>query len=275
MFRTIRQAAVQWSNDRASLYGAAVAYYTLFSLAPLLIIAIAVIGLVFGEDAVEGRLVSQLTEFVGIESAQAIQSIIQQTRHPSANWWAFGIGAGLLLFTALGLFQQIRTALHLIWKLPPDPRDGVIRGTIRDYFLALAMIGVSVMFVLLLLISASVVTIGIEFFGRFLPGDSTGWQAANIALLFVLLTLVMVMTYRILSDGRIPYRCLWGGSALAAMLFVAGRWLFGFYLAHTSLTSTYGAASSVVVFLVWVYYMAQAFFFGAEVVQVKAQKLQR
>ncbi len=279
MFRTIHQAALQWQKDRASFLGAAVAYYTLFSIAPLSIIAIAVVGLVFGEDAVEQRLVTQLSDYTGEEAARGIQTLVQNTRHSTTNWWAFGIGVGLLLFMALSLFQQIRTALHLIWKLPPDPKDTLIRGTVKDYLLALAMIGVSVMFVIALFLSTTVITVGIEIWGQdlirnlHLPGDLDQWRLANLGVMFVLLTILVMFTYRILSDGRLPYRSLWGGAALAAMMFIAGKWLFGFYLANASLASTYGAASSVVVFLVWVYYTAQTFFFGAEVVQVKAQKL--
>jgi membrane protein len=274
MFRTIRQAAVQWQSDRASFLGAAVAYYTLFSIAPLLIIAIAVVGLVYGEDAVEGRLVNDLSDYVGDDSASTIQTIIQQTRHPRSNWWAFAVGASLLIVMALGLFQQIRTALHQIWKLPPPPSESLIHSTIKDYVLAFAMICVSVLFVLLVLLSTTVTTIIIEVWGHFLPGELADWRLANIGVTFVLITLLLVMTYRILSDRRLPYGCLWGGAALAAILFISGKWLFGVYLAHASLATTYGAASSVVVFLVWVYYTAQVFFFGAEVVQVKAQKLQ-
>lgn len=273
MFRTIRQAAVQWQSDRASVLGAAVAYYTLFSVAPLLIITIAIAGIAFGRDAVEGRLVTSLTDYVGAESADAIQTMIRQTRHPQTNWWAFAIGVGLLLFMALSLFQQLRTALHLIWKLPPDPQDGLVRGTIKEYLRALAMIGISVLFVVLLLIGTTLVTIGIEIWGDFLPGDVAVWRVGNIGMMFVLVTVLLAMTYRILSDGRMPYRCLWGGSALAALLFISGKWLFSIYLAHTTLATTYGAAGSVVVFLVWVYYTAQTVFFGAEVVQVKAQQL--
>jgi membrane protein len=274
MFRTIRQAAVQWQSDRASLLGAAVAYYTLFSFAPLLIITIAVAGIAFGQDAVEGRLVGYLTDYIGADSAEAIQTMIRQTRHPRTNWCAFAIGVGLLLFIALSLFQQLRTALQMIWKLPPDPSEGLVRATVKDYLSALAMIGIAVLFVLLLLIGTTVVTIGIEVWGHFLPGDQAIWRVGNIGVMFVLMTAFLVVTFRILSDGRMPYRCLWGGSALAAILFISGKWLFGIYLAHTTLATAYGAASSVVVFLVWVYYTAQVFFFGAEVVQVKAQNWQ-
>jgi membrane protein len=265
---TLRQAGQQWVADKASYLGAAIAYYTLFSAAPLLIVAIAVAGLVYGEAAAQQQLVDQLAEYIGENSAKAVQDMVKSAHQPGSGW-AAGFGSALLLFAALGLFQQLKTALHLIWKLPAVNAGGFVRGTVREYLQSFAVLLVAVIFATLLLSVATVATIAIEAWGQFFPGGPAVWRAINLAASLLLLTLLVVFVFRLLSDGRIAYRHLWGGGFVTAILFVLGKWLFGFYLAHTSLSSAYGAASSLVVFLVWVYYSAQMIFFGAEVVQVR------
>lgn len=265
IFRTLSRAALKWQADHASYLGAAIAYYALFSTAPLLILAIAVSGLIFGEDAAEGKLVGTLSEYVGPESAQAIQSLVHQAE-PGSGWAA--VISGLVLFlAAVSLFQQMRTALRIIWKLPPRP-ENVVTGTVRSYLLAFATLLVTLIFAFLLVASSTSLTLVLEVWGHALLSNPLVFRLVNLGVSVFLLTLALTFCFRLLSDGVIPYRYHLTGALVTAILFVLGKWLFGFYLASTSLRTAYGAASSLVVFLVWVYYSAQLIFFGAEVVQV-------
>lgn len=270
MLQTLRQAAVQWQNDKASYLGAAIAYYALFSVGPLLVIAIAVAGMVYGHRDAEGRLVEVLGGYVGADSAQALQDLVQQSSKTSSGWAAL-IGGGVLLFTALGLFQQIKLGLHIIWKLDLDPNEGLVAGTVRSYVLALATLLVAVIFAVVVVVGSTMGTLLLQVWGgQVFESLWLAWLAYLAGTLLVL-TLLFVFLFRLFSDGRIAYRHLWGGGFVTAVLFVLGKWLFGLYLASTSVLSAYGAASSLVVFLVWVYYSAQLVFFGAEVVQVSRQ----
>jgi membrane protein len=270
MLRTLRQAAIQWQEDRASYLGAAIAYYALFSIGPLLVIAIALAGLVYGKEAAEGRLVDTLAEYVGRDSATALQDIVHKAATPESGWAAI-IGGLILLFMALGLFQQLKLALQMIWKLQPVKGEGVIAGTVRGYLLALATLLVSVIFAVVFVGGTTVVTLILEVWGHRLLDYPFAVWLISIAVDLVMLTVGFVFLFRLLSDGKISYRYLWGGSLLTAVLFVIGKYLFGFYLANTTILTAYGAASSLVVFLVWVYYSAQMIFFGAEVIQVSRQ----
>jgi membrane protein len=266
ILRTLRQAAILWQADRASYLGAAIAYYALFSVGPLLVISIAVAGMAFGQEAAEGTLVQKLKEFVGPDSAALLQEMVHKST--PASGWAALIGGIVLLFTALGLFQQLRVALQIIWKLKPRSAEGLVEGTVRDYLLAFTTLLVSVVFGVVTVGGCTILTLVLGVWGpRFLVEPSSV-LILNFGATLLLLTVVFVFLFRLFSDGRIRFRYLWGGAFVTAVMFANGKFLFALYLASTSVLSAYGAASSLVVFLVWVYYSAQLIFFGAEVVQV-------
>jgi membrane protein len=267
ILRTLRQAAIQWQEDRASYLGAAIAYYALFSVGPLLVISIAVAGFAYGKEAAEGRLVETLQAYVGPDSAALLQDQIHKAATPTGGWAAL-IGGIVLLFTALGLFQQMRVALQIIWKLKPRTAEGLVEGTVRDYLLAFTSLLVAVVFGVVTVGGCTTLTLVIGVWGPTFLADAYWALLFNFGATLVLLTLVFVFLFRLLSDGRIRFRYLWGGAFVTAVLFAIGKILFAIYLANTTVLTAYGAASSLVVFLVWVYYSAQLVFFGAEVVQV-------
>lgn len=268
MLRTLYQAGLRWQADNASYLGAAIAYYALFSVAPLLVIAVAVVGIVYGREAAEGKLVQTLSEHVGPETARTLQDLVHQAEVGSGV--AAVVGVALLLFLAMSLFQQLKTALRIIWKLPPKS-EGLIAGTVRSYLHAFATLLVAVVFATVVVASSTVFTLVLEVWGHVLLDRPGLLKLANLGVSLLVLTLGFLFLFRLLSEGEVQYRHLWAGAFVTAVLFVLGKWLFGLYLANTSLRSAYGAASSLVVFLVWVYYSAQLLFYGAEVVQVQRE----
>ncbi len=267
--RVLYLALRQWSANQDLRWGAALAYYALFSVAPLLVIALNIASFFFGEEAASGELHRQLADALGREPAQAIESLLQQVHKDRGSaWWAQVISYSLLILGALGVFLHLRTALCFIWKLPP-PHGGGIVAMVLDY--ALALIMVFFMGVLLLAsVAASVATQIVKAeFGERLPGGGVIWEVVEILVSIALMTVLFAATYRVLSGRRISWSYVAYGSIIAALLFTVGKVLLSYYLVFTGTASAYGAAGSVVVFLVWVYYSSQVLFFGAELIQAR------
>jgi membrane protein len=181
------------------------------------------------------------------------------------------VGIASLLFGALGVFTQLRASLHRIWKLETPPSQGIIRGVVKNYLLAFVMLQLTSIFVLLLLVLSTVLVTLEVWFRDYLPGIGWTWHAGDFAGSTLLVALLFTLTYRFMSDGTIPYQHLWRGALVAAMLFCFGKLLIGWYLGYSQLGSAYGAAGSLVVFLAWMYYSAQIFFFGAELIRVQRE----
>lgn len=271
MIRVFRDAVQSWSKDNASFLGAALSYHALFSVAPLLLIAMAVAGLVFGDAASENGIVAALEDYVGHDAAHAVQAMVASMRQPHHSVWASLVGGAVLLITAANFFLQLQTALHLIWNLPPVPMPHFLLGYVRDYLIGLAMVLMTACFWLAVLIGGSSLGYAVTWLGDRLPVRADVWQWLQLGINFVLMTLMLVMTWRFMSHGRIPYRKFWLGAIVTTTLFTVGRLLFELYLNYMGrqLATVFGAASSLVIFLVFVYYSAQILLFGAEV--VKAQ----
>lgn len=288
--RIIGRAFQQWGANKDSRLGAALAYYTLFSIAPLLVIAIRIAGLIFGEDAARGEVVNQLTDAVGKEPAVAIQNLVEEAAKSRTGTVAPVISLGLLVIGALGVFLHVRGALCTIWKLEP-PHGSTILGILLDYALALAMVVITGVLLLLSLAASMAIPVLRELvntnfqavhdwlkehwpwladrIGENFLNDSFYWQFVEFGVSLLFLMLLFATIYRILSGQRIPWRYVWYGSLISAFLFSLGKIALGLYLVHTGTASMYGAAGSVVVFLIWVYYSSQILFFGAELIQAR------
>lgn len=266
-----KQTFQEWQEDKASRLAAALAYYTVFSLAPLLVIAIAIVGLVFGQDAAQGEIVNQLKHLLGLQGAEAVQEMIKNSHQESDKGTiATIISIGLLLFGASGLFGQLQDSLNTIWEVAPNPNRGVM-GFIRDRFLSFSMVlGIGFLLLVSLILSAVLAAVG-SYFGHLFPGLPF-LQFLNFALSFSIITVLFALIYRILPDAKIAWGDVWIGAAMTSLLFSIGKWLIGLYLGNGSVGSTYGAAGSFVVLLLWVNYSAQILFFGAEFTQVYANK---
>lgn len=267
----LKETFSEWSKDKASRLAAALAYYTIFSLAPLLIIVIAIAGSVFGEDAARGEIVGQIKGLVGREGAEFIETAIQNASRPAEGTIASIISVVVLLFGASGVFAELQDALNTVWEVQPKPGRGVF-NIIRSRFLSFTMVlGIGFLLLVSLVISAILAAM-VNYLGNLLPGFDTLWQVANFIVSFILTTVLFGLIYKVLPDVKIAWSDVWIGSAITSLLFSFGRFLLGKYLGQSSFSSTYGAAGSLVVILAWVYYAAQILFFGAEFTQVYARR---
>jgi membrane protein len=268
-WRLLMQTFSDWYNDKAPELGAALAFYTALSIAPLLVIVLSVAALVFGQEAASGQILSQMREMVGEDGAKAISDMIQSANKPTQGTIATVLSVVTLLFGASGVFGQLQTSLNTIWRVQPKPGRGVW-GMVRDRFASFAMVlGVAFLLLVSLIISAVLSAMGALL--NQLP-DSLHWiaQGLNAGVSFLVVTLLFAMIFRILPDVRIAWRDVWLGAIVTAVLFVVGKTAIGLYIGHSAMASSYGVAGSFVVLLVWVYYSAQILYFGAEVTKVYA-----
>lgn len=259
----------QWRQDQASLMAAALAYYTVFSLAPLLIIVIAIAGSVFGEQAAKGELVAQIQGVIGRDGAQLIQTAIENASQldPSQGPIPTVINIGVLFFGASVIFAQLQKSLNKIWEVQPKPGNG-IKHFLRKRFLSFSMVLVIAFLLLVSLVISTMLVILGNYLRDLVPGFTYLWQFLNFLISFSIVTLLFAMIFKILPDAKIAWKDVWMGAAITAVLFDIGKSLLGFYLGHTSFASAYGAAGSLVIILTWVFYSAQILFLGAEFTQV-------
>jgi len=249
-------AAKQWIADHAPTLGSSLAYYTLFSLVPLLLFAITIVGMVFGSEGARAGVLGELRQTIGTDVAKAIEAILQKAEEEGGSTITL-FGVGLLLFGASGGFVELQDALNLIWKVPNAAGPG-IRGFLRARLSSLiAVVGMG-----FLLLASLVLSSVISIAGR-LGGPTTVWQFINAGVSLGLITLVLALVYRLLPDCEVHWSDVWGGAFTAALLFTLGKQLFSLFLSHASAASLYG--STVAVVLLWVYYSSMILLFGAEV----------
>jgi membrane protein len=263
ILQLFKTSADAWVDDKASMMGASLAYYTVFSVTPLLVIAIAISGLVFGKDAARGEIVHSISGLVGKQGGEAIQSLLQNASHPKTGLLATVIGLLTLAIGATGVFAQLQDSLNLIWKVKAKPVS-VWKSLLKERLLSFAMV-VAIAFLLLvsLVVSAALTVVG-KFFAQSLPGGTQLWQGLNLLLDLGVGTVLFAMIYKVLPDTQIQWSDVWTGGAVTAILFSVGKLLIALYLGNSGVASVYGAAGSFVVLLVWVYYSSQVFLFGAE-----------
>lgn len=271
LFDVLKETYNEWSEDKATRLAAALAYYTAFSIAPLLLICIAVAGLVFGREAAQGQVYAQLQGLLGPDAAETIQESIANSQDTGASTLSAIIGIVMLVWSASNVFSQLQDALNTIWEVAPDPNAGWL-ATIKRRFMSMTMVlGIGFLLLVSLVLSAGVSAVG-NLLSGFLPGGELVWQAVNFVLGFAVVALLFAAIYKVLPDAEVEWSDVWVGAVVTSFLFTVGRILIGLYLGHASIGSTFGAAGSLLVFLVWVYYSAQILFFGAEFTQVYAQR---
>lgn len=271
--RLLKETFAEWQKDKVPLLASSLAYYTMFSIAPLLLICISIAGLFFGEDAVRGEIIGQIQGLVGKEGASAIQSMLQSTQKPhSGGTIATIFGIITLLFGASGVFGQLQEALDIIWEVKPKPGRNIAKF-LQSRFLSSAMVLV-IGFLLLVSSLLSTILVSVtQFINRLVPGIGFLGQTLDFLLSLVVVTLLFAAIYKVLPDVKVPWRNLWVGSAVTALLFNIGKHLIGLYLGNSNIGSTYGAAGSLIVVLVWIFYSAQILLLGAEFTQVYSKYL--
>lgn len=267
-----RDAALNWVKDHAQSMGAALAFYTIFSVAPLLLIVIAVAGFVFGEEAARGEIYVQLQGMLGTPGARAVQGLLESARRPADNVPAAVFGVIVLFVAATSVFAELQDSLDRIWRAPQRPANAGLWGIVRARLLSFGLIlGIGFLLIVSLAFSAAM-----KALSRWWDPESHGWAsfsgASEVALSLLLVTAVFAMIYKIMPRAGIHWRDVWVGAAVTSALFVAGKFLIGLYIGRSGITSAFGAAASLIVVLLWVYYSAQIFLFGAEFTWVYAHR---
>ncbi|ESQ76434.1 YihY/virulence factor BrkB family protein [Asticcacaulis sp. AC402] len=262
----LKETGREWNDDKVPRLGAALAFYAMLSMGPLLLIVVAFAGMAFGREAVEGYLFEEIRKQIGDAGAVAVQSILANTSNPKANIIASIIGIVTLVASATSFFAQLQDALNAIWNIE-ERESAHWTWFIQKRLLSFVMIAGGGVILLIGLVISAVLPAVTSAFGNLIP-LSFAVHFLHTLVSFVIITLVFAMVFKVLPDVHIEWRDTWIGAAITALLFSFGKLLIGTYLAHSAFTSTYGAAGSLIVVLVWIYYSTQIFFLGAEFTQV-------
>lgn len=250
-------------DDRAMTMGAAMAYYTLFSLAPVLVIVIAVAGMVFGQEAAQGAIVGELSELLGVEGAKAVEGMIASAGQTGSGVLATIVGLGAFFLGATTALIELQDSLNVIWRAPPAAGSTVLL-LLRNRLITLTVVlGLGFLLLVSLVIGAGLTAFA-GLIDRWVPGLSFMMGAINFGVSLLVTTLLFAMIYKVLPRVEIAWRDVLSGAVLAALLFMLGRWAIAFYIGQTNLASSYGAASTIILVMVWVYYSSQILFLGAE-----------
>ena len=263
LFQIFKMTFASWSRHEAPRLGAALAFYTILSLSPLVIIVLALAGLIFSRSTAQAHILSQVQGMIGPEEERQSQSMLANAQKPAAGILGTIVGLLSLLFGASGVFTELRSALNLIWEVKPEETSGIM-GLLRERFFSFGMV-LSIGFLLLvsLVLSTVLAAMG-KFFGGLLPIPSAVLAVLNFLLSYIGVAVLFELIFRFVPEAKVRWRNVWPGALATAMFFTIGKTLIGLYLGKSSVGSTYGAAGSVIVVIVWVYYSAQIFFFGAE-----------
>jgi membrane protein len=265
-----RRAVWAWWDDNALRLGASLAYYTLFAIAPVLLVAIAIAGVVFGPEAVRGEIVGQLRGLLGRDGAEAVQAMLEGASRRQSGLLATVIGSITFLFAATGAFLELQTVLNTIWRVKPNPDLNVvafIRDRVRSFGLVLA---VGFLLLVSLAVSAALAAAG-AWLDRRAPGVPLLWSTLNAGVSLAVVTALFALLYRVLPDVELEWRDVLTGACVTAVLVSLGKQVIGFYLGQSATASSYGAAGSVIVLLLWVYYSSQILLLGAEFTRVYSE----
>lgn len=265
----LRKTGESWSEDKVPRLGAALAYYSALSIAPLLLIAVGLAGLIFGHEAARGHLMDQIRGMVGTEGGKAIEEMLVSARKPKEGILATTLGIATLLFAASGVFGQLQDAMNTIWEVEPKPGRGLL-GFVKDRFFSFAMVfGTGFLLVVSLLLSAAV-SAAVGAFGRLSPTLAPVAEVGDTVVSGLVVWLLFAMIFKILPDAEIAWRDAWIGAGVTTVLFLIGKAAIGLCLGRSGYGSAYGELGSLVVLLVWIYYSAQILFLGAEFTKVYA-----
>jgi membrane protein len=265
--RIFKEALWAWWNDNALRLGASLSFYTLFAIAPVLLVAIWIAGLVLGTVAVHAELVSQMEDLVGREGARAVEALLEGASRRPSGVFATIVGSITFLLAATGAFLELQAALNAIWRVAPNPSANLsayVFDRLRSFGIVVA---IGFLLMVSLVISATLAAAN-AWLDRRAPGWPLLWQAVNVAVSFFVTAALFALLFRFLPDVKLEWRHVATGSVVTAVLFSAGKFLIGLYLAQTTTASSYGAAASVMLLLLWVYYSSQILLFGAEFTRI-------
>ena len=265
--KLLQKTFQEWQEDKAARIAAALAYYTVFSISPLLVIAIAIAGAFFGQQAAQEEITAQLTQLVGEDIVKPILVTLKNISQPEIRGIASWISIAVLLLGASGIFAQLQDALNTVWNVKPQPGQGILPFLRRRLFSFLMVLAIGFLLILSLMISAVISTLS-RYRVDFLPGSAILWENIDFIVSLSLITFLFCLMFKYVPDAKIAWKDVVVGSVITALLFLFGKFLLGLYLSMGSLGSAYGAAGSLIVFLAWVYYSAQIVLLGAEFTHV-------
>jgi membrane protein len=268
-FDLIKESFKEWQKDGALDLGAALAYYAIFSLAPLLLVALAVAGLLWDRGQIQSQLIAQVQDLMGPQGAQAVETMLSNAGRHGSGMIATVLAVVTILFGATGVFVQLQNALNKVWNVEARPGLG-IWSFVKTRLISFGMVlGIGFLLLVSLIVSTAVSALG-KWATGLLPGSETLMQVVTFVVSFAFITLLFAMMFKLLPDVEIAWRDVWIGAVVTALLFTLGKFLIGLYLGKSSVASTYGAAGSLVIVLLWIYYSSQILFLGAEFTQVYA-----
>jgi membrane protein len=269
--QVLKDSVAAWRDDNASRLAAALSYYTVFSIAPLLVIVIAIAGQILGAEAVRGEIVAQIGGTVGRDTAEFIETLIANASEPRSGIIATVVGVVTLLLGATGVFGQLQGSLDTIWRVEPAPGRG-LRGMLKDRFLGFTLV-VAIGFLLLVaFVASTAIGAASSLIGDQLPLSAVWLSLLDFLLSFAIITLLFAAIFKVLPRVELTWRDVWSGAAFTSLLFNIGKLIIGWYLGTTGAGSAFGAAGSLIVLLLWVYYSAQIFLLGAEFTKVYANR---
>ncbi len=267
----LKESVAAWRDDNASRLAAALSYYTVFSLAPLLVIVIAVAGQVLGEEAVRGEIVTQIGSAVGRDTAAFVETLIANASEPRSGVIATAVGVITLLLGATGVFGQLQGSLDTIWRTEPAPGRG-LRGTLQDRFLGFTLVLAIGFLLLVAFVASTAISAASNLLGDRLPLSAVWLSLLDFVLSFALITVLFAVIFKALPRVALTWRDVWAGAIFTSLLFNVGKLVIGWYLGAAGAGSAFGAAGSLIVLLLWVYYSAQIFLLGAEFTKVYANR---
>ncbi|HEY5572627.1 MAG TPA: YihY/virulence factor BrkB family protein [Anaerolineales bacterium] len=271
LFGLLKETFQEWSDDKAPRLAAALSFYTIFSLAPILIITIAVAGFFLGQADVRENILMQVETTFGPDAEEMVEGLIDDASRPGSGVVATIIGTITIIAGATGVYGQLLEALNTIWEVEPAPDSGIF-DTLRKRLLSFTMVlGIGFLLLVSLVISAALSAIS-QYFSELLPGIDIFWQILDLVVSYALITLLFAMIFKVLPDVEVAWSDVWVGAAFTALLFTIGKFLLGWYLGTSTPGSTFGAAGSLVGILLWVYYSAQILLFGAEFTKVYTRR---
>jgi membrane protein len=272
IWELVWMACHEWWEDNTFRLAASLAFYTIFSIAPILLIAVEIASVVFSREQAQQQIVKQIEALVGVEGGRAVQEVLRGAGRIGGNPTAVALGLVAILIGSTAVFAELQAALNQVWDVRADPQRSAIKGLVRTRLRSFALV-LAVGFLLLVSLVLSALLAAVqEYLADQIPGASWVWHVGNFLVSFAVVSGLFAMIYKYLPDVQITWRDVAIGSLVTAVLFSLGKWLIGLYLGRTAFASTYGAAGSFVVLLIWVYYSALASFFGAEFTQVYARR---
>lgn len=271
-FDLVKATVMEFLEDGAPRLAAALAYYTVFALAPILIFVIAIAGLVLSQDAVQAEVLAQIEATIGPQAAELVSNLISNMSSTGSGLLSTVLGLGALLFGALGVFNNLQASLDIMWGVDDSEREGGVKGFVQDKLLSFGMLLLIGFLLLLSLVLSTVISSLNAYFGDLVPGSEMLLPVLNFVISLGIITVLFALTFKYLPHVHIEWRDVWVGAGVTALLFSIGKLALGVYLSRSSLASPYGTAGAVVLILLWVYYSAQIVLLGAEFTQVYARR---